>query len=143
METGVKKFFERYEQVFRRALRGDIDMNEAALLYASEFIAATPAGVRAGKNDEQLKQVMAKGYERYRAMGMKDMRLRGLRISTIDQHHCVAHAAWTATYAREDQQDTAIDFEVHYFVQQLNSEPKVFGWVAGDEQAVLKKHGII
>lgn len=143
METGVKKLFERYEQVFRNALRGDIDMNEAALLYASEFIAATPAGVMTGKNDEQLKEVMAKGYERYRAMGTKDMRMRGLRISSLDEQHCVAHVAWTATYAREPQPDVTIDFEVHYFVQELNSEPKVFGWVSGDEQAVLRKHGII
>jgi len=25
----------------------------------------------------------------------------------------------------------------------LNGESKVFGWVSGDEQALLKKHGII
>jgi len=143
METGVKKLFERYEQVFNRALRGNIDMSEAASLYASEFIAATPAGVMAGKNDQQLQQVMAKGYEHYRSTGMKDVRIRGLRISPINEQHCVAHVAWTATYARGSQPDVAIDFEVHYFVQELNSEPKVFGWVSGDEQAVLREHGIV
>ena len=31
----------------------------------------------------------------------------------------------------------------HYFVQKLDGEPKVFGWVSGDEQALLRKHGII
>jgi hypothetical protein len=143
MEAGVKELFERYEKVFRGALRGSTDVNEAALLYASEFIAATPAGVMTGKNDEKLTQIMATGYERYRAMGMKDMRMRGLRISPIDEQHCVAHVAWTATYAREPQPDITIDFEVHYFVQALNSGPKVFGWVSGDEQAVLREHGII
>jgi hypothetical protein len=55
----------------------------------------------------------------------------------------VAHVAWTATYAGKDQSDVAIDFDVHYFVQQLDGEPKVFGWVSGDEQALLRKHGII
>jgi hypothetical protein len=44
---------------------------------------------------------------------------------------------------RKDQPDVAIDFDVHYFVQTLDGEPKVFGWVSGDEQALLKKHGII
>ena len=43
-----------------------MDMDEVASLYASEFIAASPAGVMAGKNDDQLKQVMAQGY---RAIG--------------------------------------------------------------------------
>ena len=142
METRVRRLFERYERVFRRGLHGDVDPDETASLYASEFIAATPAGVVSGRNDDQLKRAMAEGYERYRAMGMKDVRIRGLRISPIDPRHCVAHVAWTATYARKEHPDIAIDFEVHYFVQELNAEPRVFGWVSGDERAVLEEHGI-
>lgn len=143
METGVKKLFERYERFFRKSLAGDvIDLDELAALYAPEFIAASPAGVMAGRNDERFREAMTQGYARYRALGTKDMRMRALRISPIDEHHCVAHVAWTATYARADRPDTAIDFEVHYLVQQLDGEPKVFGWVAGDEQALLRQHGI-
>lgn len=143
METAVRKLFERYESFFRRSLGGDLDMDEVAALYASEFIAASPAGVVAGKNDDQLKQVMEQGYARYRAIGTKGMRIRHLRLSPIDEHHCVAHVSWTATYARKDQSETAIDFDVHYLVQKLNGEAKVFGWVSGDEQALLKQHGIV
>ena len=51
-------------------------MDEVAALCASEFIAASPAGVVTGKNDEQLKQVMAQAYSRYRAIGTKGMRIR-------------------------------------------------------------------
>jgi hypothetical protein len=143
METSVRRFFERYESFFNQSLGGDMDLDEVAALYASEFIAASPAGVMAGKNDDQLKQDMAQGYARYRAIGTKEMRMRDVRLSPIDDHHCVAHVAWTATYARKDQPDAAIDFDVHYFVQKLDGEPKVFGWVSGDEQALLRKHGII
>jgi hypothetical protein len=143
METSVRKFFERYERVFNASLHGDVEMDEVAALYASEFIAASPAGVMAGKNDEQLKQVMAQGYAHYRAIGTKEMRIRGLRISPMGEHHCVAHVAWRATYARKDHPDVAIDFDVHYLVQQPGAEPRVFGWVSGDEQALLKEHGII
>jgi hypothetical protein len=142
MEAAVRKLFERYESFFNRSLGDAVDMNEVASLYASEFIAASPAGVMTGKNDDQLKQVMERGYARYRAIGTKAMRLRDVRIVPIDEHHCLAHVAWTATYAREDQPDTAIDFDVHYLVQKLDGEAKVFGWVSGDEQALLKKHGI-
>jgi hypothetical protein len=143
METSVRKLFERYERFFKQSLGGDIDMDEAASLYASSFIAASPAGVMAGKNDDQFKQAMTQGYAHYRAIGTKEMRIRNVAISPIDELHCVAHVAWTATYARQDQPDTAIDFDVHYLVQQLDGEPKVFGWVSGDEQALLKKHGVI
>jgi hypothetical protein len=143
METGVRELFERYEHVFRCALRGDTNLNEAAQLYAPEFIAATPAGVVTGKNDEQLKQVMVEGYAHYRAQGMKDMRIRGLCVSPINEEHCVAHVAWTATYVRKDQPDVAIDFDVHYFVRGIGSNPRVFGWVSGDEEALLKRHGVM
>ena len=143
METSVRKLFERYERVFNAALHGDVDMDDVAALYAADFIAASPAGVMTGKNDEQLKQGMAQGYARYRAIGTKEMRIRQLRISPMDEHHCVAHVAWRATYVRNDKPDVTIDFDVHYLVQRLGAEPKVFGWVSGDEQAVLKEHGII
>ena len=143
METSVRKFFARYESFFNHSLGGDVDMDEVAALYASEFIAASPAGVMTGKNDNQLKQAMTQGYAHYRAIGTKEMRIRNVAVSPIDEHHCVAHVAWTATYARKDQPDVAIDFDVHYLVQNLNGEPKVFGWVSGDEQTLLKKHGII
>ncbi len=143
MEASVRTLFERYERLFNQSLGGDVDLDEVASLYASEFIGAAPAGVRTGKNDEQFKRVMAEGYAHYRAIGTKEMRIRAVRLSPIDEHHCVAHVAWTATYARKDQPDVAIDFDVHYLVQKLDGEPKVFGWVAGDEDALLRKHGII
>jgi hypothetical protein len=143
MEASVRKLFERYERLFNQALAGEVDLDEVASLYASEFIGAAPAGVRTGKNDDQFRQVMAEGYAHYRATGTKAMRIRNVRLSPIDEHHCLAHVAWTATYARKDRPDTAIDFDVHYLVQKLDGEPKVFGWVTGDEQALLREHGIL
>ena len=143
MKADVQKFFERYASVFNACLGGDAGMDEAAALYAPEFIAASSTGVMTGKNDDQLKHVMAQGYARYRAMGMKQMRLRAIRLSQMDGQHCVAHVAWTAINTRKDRADVAIDFDVHYLVQMLNRDPKVFGWVSGDEQALLRKHGIV
>lgn len=96
-----------------------------------------------GKNDDHFKHVMTQGYAHYRAIGTKEMRIRNVHLSSLDDHHCVAHVAWTATYVRKDQPDLAIDFDIHYFVQKLNGKPKVFGWVSGDEQALLRKHGVI
>ena len=143
MEKYVNELFERYQEFFRKALMNKVDMEQVASSYASAFIAASPAGVSVGQNDEQLKQTMQLGFEYYRQIGTKDMRLRNVRIAPIDERHCLAHVAWTATYERANDSDVSIDFEVHYFVQQLKGTPKIFGWVSGDEQAVLKQHGII
>lgn len=142
MEEAVRKLFDRYEQAFDRALRGDIDMDEVAALYANAFIGASPAGVMTGANDDEFRKVMAEGYARYRAIGTKAMRIRELRILPMDEHHCIAQVDWTATYARKDRSDVEIDFAVHYLVQKLEGDAKVFGWITGDEQALLRAHGI-
>ncbi|MFK0204554.1 nuclear transport factor 2 family protein [Agrobacterium sp. NPDC090283] len=142
MEASAKKLFERYERFFNTSLKGDMNMGEIESLYASDFIAASPAGVMTGKNDDHLKEVMTKAYERYRAIGTKEIRIRDIRMVPIDAHHCIAHVSWTASFARKGQSNVAIDFDVHYFVQKLDGEPKVFGWVSGDEQALLKENGI-
>lgn len=142
MEASVRELFERYERLFNQALGGDVDVREVASLYASSFIAATPAGVMTGRNNDQLKQVMSQGYARYRAMGTKQMRIRAVRVSPLDEHHSVVQVEWTGTYARKNQPDVAIDFDVHYFVRTADGRSKVFGWVSGDEQALLSQHGI-
>ena len=143
METAVRNLFTRYQQFFNRALDSAVDLDEGTSFYASAFIAASPAGVVAGKNDDQLGRIMEQGYMRYRATGTKEMRMRDVRLSLMDEHHCVAHVAWTAIYARQDAPDISIDFDVHYLVQKLNGGPKIFGWVSGDEQALLKEYGIV
>lgn len=143
MESAVRKLFDRYERVVRDALAGRIDPEGTAALYAAEVIAASPAGVRSGRNDGTFRQVLAQGYEHYRAIGTREMRIRELRITPIDAHHCLAHVAWRAVYARDDLPETAVDFDVHYLVQVLDGTARVFGWVAGDEEAALRRRGIV
>lgn len=143
MDAAVRKLFERYERVFNQSLNGDLIMEEVTSLYTTDFIAASPAGVMGGRIDEDFKQVLVDGYEHYRAIGTKEMRIRDVRLSPIDDLHCVAHVAWKAVYARTGKPDATIDFDVHYLVHDQGGEVKVFGWVSGDEQALLKQHGII
>src|SRR5690606_18468350 len=66
MEDGIQTFFDGYARVFNQALAGDIGMAEVSSMYAAEFIAATPLGVKAGTNGEQLREAMKMGYARYR-----------------------------------------------------------------------------
>ena len=139
----LEKFFKRYEQFFTQSLDGELDANEMSALYAQEFIAASPIGVMAGKNDNQFQQALAQGYEQYRKIGTKGMRVRGVSVSPIDELHCVAHVAWTATYANANNPNIEIDFDVHYLMQELNNKPHIFGWVSGNEQELLKEYGVI
>lgn len=143
MEAAVRDLFARYEKFFHQALAGDLDADQLAALYATDFIAASPAGVRAGHNDQTLLRAMAQGYDWYRKIGTTGMRIRSIRLDPIDPLHCLAHIGWSATYTRPDLPETTVDFELHYLVQVIDGVAKVFGWVAGDEQTLLRQHGII
>ena len=142
MEQTIRHFFARYEAIANRLLAQQMDVGETTFAFASDFIAASPAGVMTGKNDESLKASMDKGYARYRAIGTRELRIRKLTITPIDQFHCLVRVDWRSVFDGRDEPDVIIDFDVHYFVQMRNGEPKIFGWVSGDEDAVLKEHGI-
>lgn len=139
----LEKFFERYERFFMQSLSGEINGPEMTELYAPDFIAASPLGVLAGKNDETFRQALSGGYEQYRKIGTKGMRVRGVRMQPINDIHCVADVAWTASYEKSDGQRIDIDFDVYYLMQELNGKLRIFGWISGNEQDLLRQYGII
>lgn len=141
--ASIEDLFARYARTMNEALAGKPDLDATAALYAPEFVSATPAGVMTGKNDEALRRAMAGGYAHYRAIGTKEMLVGKLEVSPLDDMHCVAHVGWTARYARPGRPDVTIDFTVHYLVRTEGGAARVFGWVAGDEQALLAEHGIV
>lgn len=139
----LEKFFQRYECFFMKSLNGEPDAVEMSELYAPEFIAASPLGVLTGKNDDGFRQALSSGYEQYREIGTKGMYVRGVGMSQIDELHCVAHVAWTASYETPDERQIDIDFNVHYLMQELDGKLRIFGWVSGNEQELLKRYGVI
>lgn len=142
-KDSLKQFFQRYEQFFMQSLDGELDDTVMSELYASEFIAASPLGVLTGKNDTNFQQALSEGYEQYRKIGTKEMRVRDVEMLPIDDLHCVADVAWTASYEVANGQQVNIDFNVHYLMQNLNGKLRVFGWISGNEQELLKEYGVL
>lgn len=142
-KDSLKQFFQRYEQFFMQSLNGELDDTVMSELYASEFIAASPLGVLTGKNDTNFQQALSEGYEQYRKIGTKEMRVRDVEMLPIDDLHCVADVAWTASYEVANGQQVNIDFNVHYLMQNLNGKLRVFGWISGNEQELLKEYGVL
>ena len=141
MHKAVKELFERYARNFNAALTAEPDLEAIAGLYAETFIAASPAGIMSGRNDDELRKVMAGGFARYRQMGTKKMEVSDLRVTPIDELHGLAHVDWHATY-EVDGARKVIDFTNVYLVRIEGTKGKVFGWITGDEDAELRKHGI-
>ncbi|GAB08147.1 hypothetical protein GOARA_001_00170 [Gordonia araii NBRC 100433] len=143
MESAIRLLFEKYERLSNDALLGKTNADAIAECYAEEFLGAAPIGVRVGHNDTEYRQVLAQGFAHYREIGKRSMRIRDIAVTPIDDRHALCRVSWTAVYDRRGDPGVTIDFDVHYLVQVRGDEAVVFGWIAGDEEGVLRQHGIV
>lgn len=139
----VADFFHRYELVFSDAMEGHVDLKAVKQLYAEQFIAATPQGVRAAAFDRSFEAVMSKGYERYRSLGTKSMKVEGIETYEIDDCHLMARVRWHSVYQKPGSDEIHIPFDVNYLLEKRNDDLKVFGWITGDEEELLKARGVL
>jgi hypothetical protein len=50
---------------------------------------------------------------------------------------------WRSFYTKKDGREELIEFDVIYFVQMRDEKPKIFAYITGDEQGVLREKGFI
>jgi hypothetical protein len=138
----IEEFFSNYEQNFNNAL-GGADMEEhMRQSFASCFVESSPGGVVCGQNDAKFLENMRAGLDMYRKIGTKSMSITSKDISLIDELHASAKIYWRYTYEK-DGKEGFIDFHVFYFLNFVDGNPKIFSYIAGDEQRALKEHGLV
>jgi hypothetical protein len=143
MEANIEQFFRDYVDAFNRSLEGPLDLATIRAAFASCFVAAGPTGVSCGQNDESFTEALEQGYAFYRSIGTRRMIFRGVTLTEIDTHHRMARVFYSSEYHRRDGGLVTIDFDVTYLLQLNGATPQIFAYVAGDERAVLRQHGLI
>src|SRR5262245_41919825 len=143
MEANIEQFFRDYVDAFNRSLEGPPDLATIRAAFASCFVAAGPGGVSCGQNDESFTEALERGYAFYRAIGTRRMIFRKVTLTEIDTHHLMARVFYSSEYHRRDGEFVTIDFDVTYLLQLNGAIPQIFAYVAGDEHAVLRQHGLI
>src|SRR5690606_1977130 len=130
------EFFDAYALHFNEALAGRADLDAIAAQYTDSFVGAGPAGVSTADNDEGFREVLARGFEAYRAIGTHAMAMRDLVVTPIDDLHTMAKVFYRASYTRpSDSAPIEIDFDVTYVLHR-SDRWQVFAFIAGDEQAL-------
>jgi len=138
----IEQFFEAYEKRFAEGLAGHTVAEETAEAFAGFFVEASPAGISGGKNDQSFLDAVPKGYEFYRSIGITRMEIRQIDITELNELHYMVEVYWESFYEKDGRADS-IEFSVIYFLQYLNGSLKVFAYITGDEQAVLKERGLV
>lgn len=139
----IERFFSNYSGQFTQALAGKTDAEATAASFADCFIEAGPNGISCGHNDEVFRQMIPRGYEFYRSIGMRTMSIEAIEVSHLDALHSIARVRWSSTYRKKDGTPESIAFEVIYLVQERPEGPKIFAYITGDEQAALREKGLI
>lgn len=145
LQKTLEEFFAAYAARANAALQdpAQIDVDGVTGAFADCFIEANPNGVACGKNDDEFRAVIPKGYEFYRSIGTQSMDIATLAVTPLDAFHAQAKAHWVAKYLKKDGSKAEIEFDVIYFVQLRGNEPKIFAYITGDEQQAYKDMGIV
>jgi hypothetical protein len=139
----INEFFLAYQQLYTDALASDKpDTKATARVFADCFLAAGPWGVNCGQNGKAFTEKLEKGYAFYRSIGTESMHILFNDITLLDEYHAMANVQWHAGLVKKDLQELTIDFHVIYLLQTLNDKIKIFGYIAEDEEKILKEHGI-
>lgn len=143
MAVDIEQFFRDYVAAFNQALGDTPDIEAIRTAFMPCFIGAGPAGVMCGQNDGDFLMALDQGYAFYRSIGTRSLTLVGLDLTPIDACHQMARVSYSSEYERQDGDWVTIDFDVTYMLHIEDAVPRIFAWVAGDEQAALREHGLV
>ena len=145
-DAAVRAFFEDYAARMNDALADPprVDVAAARRAFADHFVGTDPKSVRGGRNGLLLRLMIPRGYAHYRKIGAKRMEVRGLEITPLDDFHVMAKAHWWSVYERRrGGERIEIEFDNIYLLHiPEDGSPRIFAWITGDEQQVLKEHGL-
>jgi len=138
----LEEFFAIYETHFNDGISGS-DVSAAIVSSFSEcFVESSAAGVMCGKNGNEFVDRLKQGFEFYRTIGSSEMHIISKDISMLDELHAIAKIHWRYDYEKSGQPGS-IDFNTIYILTAASGDPKIFAYMAGDEQKALREKGLL
>lgn len=135
-------FFNAYAQRFSDALEErPYSTDEVVASFAETFVESSPMGVIANTR-EKFREMVPKGYEFYKSIGTKGITIKSKEITLLDNLHSMVRVGWKSDYERKDGSTVSIAFDVIYFLTEVSGEPKIFSYIAGDEEKAIKDNGL-
>ena len=145
LETKIRALFDAYGKRANDALQDPPreDVDGLVDSFAPYFVESSPKGVMGGANDEKFRAMIPKGYAHYRAVGGKNMTVKGIKVIELDHCHAVADVDWDFAYTDKSGKSGHVTFTNFYCVTTAGEKPKIFAYVTPDEQQAMKDHGLL
>lgn len=139
----IKAFFAAYEQRFNDSLAGKpIDVEGQVAAFADYIVGTNPNSTMGGKNDDTYKDFILKNQDFYRNIGTKYMKIIDMELIELDDLHAAAKVYWDSGYEKNDK-EISIRFYVIYLLSFAKNMIRIFAFITGDEEKVLKDHGLM
>lgn len=143
-ETDHNDFFRRYADAYNRSLGDRVDTTAIRSFFAETVLAlATGGTVNAAANDESMDALLQQMYSFHKAIGTRRMALDHVEVAALAEGHDRVRVFYRAEYQKKDGSRLTIPFDVLYLVQRRDQGPKIFAFVAGDEMALYRQHGLV
>jgi hypothetical protein len=135
MTNGIQKLFAEYEKAFAA-----LDIEKSAEFFADTFISAGPRGTIAQNKAEFLKMAHETS-EFYKSVGQTSAKILSLTETPISNEYSMVKVHWGVTFRKTG--DKLIEFDVTYFIQKTDEEPKIVMFIAHeDEEKAMQELGL-
>jgi hypothetical protein len=136
MDDATKKLFDAYEKAFNA-----LEVEKQVPLFAEHFISAGPKGSIAQGRD-QFAKMARQVAEHYRSVGQTGAKILSLKETPISDQYTMVTVHWGATFKKTG--DKPIEFDVTYFVQNTDGDPKIILFIAHqDEEKAMQELGLM
>lgn len=130
----IDTLFKQYELAFNK-----LDLKTISGFYADTFISAGPKGTIT-QSKKEFEEKAKEAVEFYKSVGQNSAKIISKRTMPISNEYSMVVIRWGVTFAKTGSR--VIEFDVSYFVQEID-EPRIIMFISHeDEQAAMKKLGI-
>ena len=138
------QWFREYAAAYERSLGDRVDVAAIRACFAEGFVAVSLQGpVQAGLNDDAFARTLQAAYGFYRAIGTRSMSVERVEVSPVCPNHDRVRVFYRAGYRKPDGSPLTIRFDVVYLLQRRGEGPRIYAFIAGDEMALYRQHGLV
>ncbi len=146
METpDYESWFRSYADAYTRSLGDTVEVDVIRGFYAATVLALGVDGsVNAANTAEPgFSDMLVQMYGFYKAVGVRRMAVDRVEVTPLYENHDRVQVFFAADMVKPDGAAITLRFDLVYLVQRRAAGPAIFAFIAGDEMALYREHGLV
>lgn len=138
-------WFRSYAEAYTASLHGPVQTEAIRCYFAETVLALGIDGSlnAASPRDSSFADALEGMYAFARAVGTLRMAVDRVEVSPLHESHDRVQVFYRADYETPDAGELTLPFDLVYLIQRRSSGPAIFAFIAADEMAVLRRHGLV